>query len=930
MLAFSIVPLTNFPLKAPRRGQIGQTWNFCCSFFLPVAGFLIVVPIIALVRTGNLGVEIKELRSALKSLRGDVDALIKEPAAPAPDPRPAEFATPPSPPSEPPPAEAEEPEVVDEEEAEPEAPATAPSSPPPPAATEESLESRLTLRWLVWLGGVTIAFGGVFLVRYSIDAGLLGPKVRCTLGVLLGIALVAGGEWLRRQPLQRAVASISPSHVPPALTAAGLASMYASIYAAFALYGLLPALAAFGLLAAVTAMAFGLSLLQGPFIAIIGLLGGFLVPLLVSTDQPSALALFPYLLILVVGSLAVVRYMAWSGLTWLALHGATAWVLIWLVTAWRPGDTAVLCIYLLLAFGAFVFIRWRPPDSGTDITAPDWVALVAAIAVAALMFIVIRVDGYTTVSLAALIALCAAYMAVGRREGVFDLMAVLAVALMAATLATWHLPRVLEEEGLVLSILGQRTWAEAGPHLPPALIPFATVSLILGALFAIGGFAALWGARRPSLWAAVSIGAPVAILTIAYWRVEPHGVDLGWSAIGLGIGLAGIAAAQRVIHYRRGPGLDAALGAYAIGIVAATSLAATMALEEAWLTVALALQLPALGWIYQRLEVASLRRVAMVVAAVVLTRLTLNFELLNYPAGAIPGLGWVLYGYAIPLACFLLAARWFQPSGDNRLIVLLESGALVFGVLLVSLEIREIVAGSIDSPEYGFLERSLQSIAWLATGYGLYRRSRASDSPVLLWGFRLLAAGATAHVALFQVLGGNPIRTGDPVGDWPLINLLLLGYGIPGILGVLFLREAIRQNARTIATIAGSSALLLFLVEVSLEVRHAFHGGVLAGGGTSDAEWYSYSAAWIVYAGVLLALGILRGHAILRYASLAVLMLTVGKVFPFDMAALTGLYRAVSFLGLGASLVAIGWLYQRFVFPRPAAAPPASPPASPA
>jgi uncharacterized membrane protein len=205
-----------------------------------------------------------------------------------------------------------------------------------------------------------------------------------------------------------------------------------------------------------------------------------------------------------------------------------------------------------------------------------------------------------------------------------------------------------------------------------------------------------------------------------------------------------------------------------------------------------------------------------------------------------------------------------------------------------------------------------------------------SASPVLLWGFRLLATAATAHVLLLQVLIHNPLWSGDPVGDWPIVNLLLLAYGVPAIFGVLFLREALRQGARTIAAIAGGATLVLFLVEISLEVRHAFHGGVLTGGGTGNAEWYSYSAAWLAYAGVLLGLGILRGHAVLRYASLAVLMLTVGKVFLSDMAALTGLWRAISFLGLGASLIAIGWLYQRFVFPKPAAAPPATPPAPPA
>ncbi len=74
----------------------------------------------------------------------------------------------------------------------------------------------------------------------------------------------------------------------------------------------------------------------------------------------------------------------------------------------------------------------------------------------------------------------------------------------------------------------------------------------------------------------------------------------------------------------------------------------------------------------------------------------------------------------------------------------------------------------------------------------------------------------------------------------------------------------------------------------------------------------------------LLGLGIYRRISALRYASLAVLLITVLKVFLFDMGGLTGLYRAASFMGLGLSLVGIGYIYQRFVFPvRPAPPQPA-------
>jgi uncharacterized membrane protein len=43
---------------------------------------------------------------------------------------------------------------------------------------------------------------------------------------------------------------------------------------------------------------------------------------------------------------------------------------------------------------------------------------------------------------------------------------------------------------------------------------------------------------------------------------------------------------------------------------------------------------------------------------------------------------------------------------------------------------------------------------------------------------------------------------------------------------------------------------------------------------------------------------------------------TVLKVFLIDMRGLTGIYQGLSFIGLGAVLLGIGWLYQRLLFPR--------------
>ena len=64
-------------------------------------------------------------------------------------------------------------------------------------------EEQFGTRWVVWVGGVALALGGIFLVRYTIQQGLIGPGVRIALGALLALALIAAGEWSRRSEAVR-------------------------------------------------------------------------------------------------------------------------------------------------------------------------------------------------------------------------------------------------------------------------------------------------------------------------------------------------------------------------------------------------------------------------------------------------------------------------------------------------------------------------------------------------------------------------------------------------------------------------------------------------------------------------------------------------------------------------------------------------------
>lgn len=887
-----------------------------------------VVAFVALTRANAAREHLAAMRAKILSLEAAVRDLAprdREPREPVRRDRepPAAVAGP----------EAPEPPAIEDIVADTVAPEPAAGADTPKPAVSESFESRLASRWLVWLGGIALALGGGFLVKLAIESGLLGPGVRVALGLVAATAMIVAGEWLRRQPLHATIAAVRPDYVPGALTAAGIFTAYGSLFAAYGLYGLIGPLAGFVLLAMVSVLALLLSLAHGSFIAALGVVGAYLVPIIVTTGEPKAWALFSYLLFVTAAALAVVRYRDWWQLAWLNLAGAALWPVLWFVTTWQPGDELPLSLYFVVLVTMFLAIRYRLGGGGQTapredesralirirfLPPPEQVAAMAAVAVAALLLWLVLLTQHGTVAMWTVGFVAALYLAAARRESVFDTLTLVAAALVLAALASWNMPPDVAVSGPVIGADGQIIRIVVGPIIPAALAPFAGTGVALAALFGLAGFAALWGAKRPVLWAGLSAGMPVAILIILYGRIADFNLHIGWAMVALGLAAVILAAAERVGRYRAQPGLSGALGAYAIGVIAATTLAATMTFEEAWLTVALALQVPAIAWVHERLGLIGLRKVTLLVAAAVLIRLALNVDIFSYHLGSLmPGFNWLLYGYGIPAAAFFVAARIYRKSSDDILVHVLEAGTLLFLVLLASLEIRSFFSpgGNLVLAKYELLEQSLQTLTWLAFGYGLLVLQRRARRPVYVWGRRILGTLAAAHVVIAQCLVDNPLFTGLSVGVYPIFNVLLLAYAAPAVAGVLFFREARSQNEVWTQRVSGIFALILAFVWLSLEVRHAFHGANLARGAISDGEWYAYSVAWLAYGGGLLALGIWRRHQVLRYASLAVLLLTIAKVFLIDMSAIDGIFRALSFLGLGATLIAVGFFYQRYVFP---------------
>jgi uncharacterized membrane protein len=684
-----------------------------------------------------------------------------------------------------------------------------------------------------------------------------------------------------------------------------------ALYAAYQLYGLLSPTLAFPLLALTAAATVLMSLRHGPFVAVLGLAGAFAVPAMVRSEQPSVVALFAYLILVGAGSLALLRHRAWWWLAWIALAGSIGWALMWLAILYDPADVAVVGGYLLAQIGLFAALRRGIPgvpflEGAIDEPAVRAVVRTAFWMVPVAVLVLVRVDSDGTAALGCAFLTAFSLLAFAYCDSRLNDVLAAAGILPTALLALWSLPLPGHQRIGLLH------------NLPPEEVGrLLTVAIAFGLLLGAGGFAALARVQRPSRWATLSAAAPPILLAVSYWRIAAFGLDLDWTVVALALAALELAAARRAAQRRDGEAEnELVLAAYAVGVLGCTISAVVFALENAWLTVALALHLPAVAWVEGRLRLLMLRHVALGIATAVLVRLILNAEVLRYALSDTPIFNWLLYGYGIPAAAFILATRQFGSRADDLLVKVLEAGSVVFSVLLVSLELWHALS---DRPLRFTLDdfalNAVETIAWLAMAGSLLRLGERRDRVVLRWSGVVLFAIATVFAVGWQAIFLNPAMPflGAPVEGLLLLDTPLLAYAIPAALYAVlgFYRLGPRALWQAALVLAAGFAFLW----VTLVVRHFFQGDRLNQGLTGEAEWYAYSAAWLVFAAAGLGAALKCRGLWLRRASLLGLGLVVGKVFLSDMADLSGALRALSFIGLGAVLVGIGYAYRRLQQP---------------
>lgn len=759
-----------------------------------------------------------------------------------------------------------------------------------------NLESTLAGNWLVWLGGAALVLGGAFLVKSAIDAGFFGPGLRILSALLAGAAMITASQWLKNQQ-----ELLDPSLAAPVLAGAGGATIYGAIFAAYGLYHMVPPVVAFILFVAASAGLVVLAVIhRAPAMAGLALVGAHLSPIITSDDSANATILLVYVFGVSLAGLATARVMGWRIISYLALAGGLLWPALLIIDGVSASDAPPLAVYLPAFVIMAALVAWDHADRAVvaegqigeiPVALTAFYVAAAGALFLAFAFTAVYELNVLTVAMWGEFALAALFLA-WRREG-FALTPAMSAAAIAAVF------------GLVRS----------APDFP-VLWTGAAFALLYGA----AGFELLRQRAMAAPLAIASAFGPVAILAALFYAVGSMQQALGWGAAALVIVFYHLAALASLAN--RPGGFDSSPGAassYALAASLAAVLAVAMSAEGLTMSVGFALQAPVIAWLWRRFGLSALRLSAIGLGALASARLLFFPETLTSDVGETPLLNWLIPAYLLPAAGFWLSARWFEGGGASRshiVVQTMEGAAIALFAAFLSLEIRHMLnGGDLNASYMELLEISLQTMTWAGVAAFMRWRFGAELTFVRSWAEKALLALAAAQTVIGPMLFLNPWWGDDAaaIGGPPVLNMLVLYYLGPAAAFAAAAYFCHRAASRLLARMAALFAALLSYVWLLLVVRHAFHAPDLSLGVIGDGESWAYSLAAIVYATAVLVVGATRRSVVFRYAGFGAVLLAVGKVFLFDMAGLTGVLRATSFLGLGAALVGVAALYQRMM-----------------
>ena len=875
--------------------------------------------------------------------------------------------------------------------------ATPPSQEPPlvklpDLKTAINWEQFMGVKLFAWIGGLVLFLGVAFFVKYSFENNLVKPEVRVALGYLTGIGLIVGGLVLARR---------GQEVLGQTLCATSVLVLYANTFATSAFYHFLGPLPAFAVMSLITVTAFALAArMDAQVVSVLGLLGGFLTPVLLSTGKDNPLGLFGYVALLDAGIIAVVTRKRWNYQVLLAAVGTLAMQVAWtekffavpkvgvamgvflgfevlFLLAFKLGDrediwsnvASIALAFAPLAFALYLLtfgeLGRKPWLIFSFVLAADVGVLALTLLRARLAnvhvfagsaaFLVLTVwnaeylgaatlnwalgfylvfgilhavfplalaklrPGMTTSwvgQIFPLVALCLVLLSIGRLPELTLLVWVCVLALdivvFVVALLSGYLLAIIDALVLTLAATGMFLFkipAEIG-GVPELLIIIGGFSVVF---FAVGVFAAQRLAPKSAdggLGLPTLPGLPSWLTLTTDMRAQVPAL----SAILPFLLLVMVVARMPLVNPTPVFGLALLLVVLLLGVskwtaidlLAVIGLVCTAALEYTWHEQCFVTESApvALTWY--------LIFTAVFTAYPFLFRKELNERTVPWAVSALAGVAHFRLVYATvsvawpnPVMGLLPAAFALLPvvglivmargESSKRLAQLAWFGgaALFFVTLIFPIQ----------------FERQWITIGWALEGAALLWLWHRVPHNGLRWvGVGLLCV-AFGRLALNPSVLDYHARSATAIWNW-----YLYAYGIAT--ACLFVGAKLVKERRGEALLATLGTVLAFLL-LNIEIADYFttEGArsltfQFSGNFTRDM---TYSIAWALFALALLIAGIVRKLSAARYASIALLVVTLGKLFLHDLKQLGPIQRIGAFIGVAVILLAASFLFQKFV-----------------
>ncbi|HYE16602.1 MAG TPA: DUF2339 domain-containing protein [Pyrinomonadaceae bacterium] len=812
---------------------------------------------------------------------------------------------------------------------------------PEPARARRDLETFIGGSLFAWVGIIAGAVAVALFLKEAFERDWIGPSMRVAVGAALGVGLLGLGERLRGRGLRQYAFVLSGG---------GILVLYLSIYAAFNFYQLLGQPAAFLLMALVTATAVLLSVrLDALAVAVLGLLGGFATPLLLSTGKDNQVALFTYVALLDAGVLAVAYFKRWRSLNFISFAATVLMTFGWLVTHYRQEKLWATVFFLSVFFVLYSLLAVvhnvlpRRPARWYD------VLLVSANATFyfGLSYSLLYEAGYGRGAAAAqALALSAAfallYLAV-RALHRDDRLVTYAYVGAAVTFLTVAAAIRLElhwvtiawaVEGLALAWAGVRA---NEPALRHSAVAVACVAAGHWLGWDVPGFAFKEGAAFVPLVNRRALSCAILVATMAA-SARLYG--------GAGDVEEGERTAVNNFYVLAASGLALTLLTLDINDYFGTRLAGVAADEaerRAVVENTRQFSVTTLWALYGggALVLGVLRRLVLLRYAALLLLAACVAKVLAVDSGFYsaawhaPVFNHTFGAYAFLALALAACARFYARGGH---VAEAERAGAVAALLFAA---NFVALAGLSLEALGFYDRVVARLGagaapaditrlnegkafalgliWSAHGAAAFLYGLRRDSRAWRYGGLLLIVLASIKALAWD------LRYYDAAWHAPVFNRTLASFAVLVAAMWLVVRgyarsERISEEELTARPFFTVFANVLAVIALSAEASGHFAAQIgAAGGGRTEqglrdlwlARQLALSVVWAVYGGALLLVGRLRRSRLLRLMSLALLGLTTLKVFFWDLSSLDRVYRIISFIVLGAILLAVSYLYQK-------------------